>query len=291
MKIICPKCKNEKTKKRGLRHTQNRGKIQRYECKSCKHSFVKDDGFYRMRNAPKKITLCLDLFFRGLSTREIQQHLKAFYPSNSSWVSVYKWIIKYSLVIGSFTDKLKINSGIEVQIDEMEYKTRGKISYFIDCIDAQTRYMVHSKYVSSRGQLELKRFLRKIKQRTNSKLKIVTTDGFLAYKNIVKKTFGFNNKLRKNNVEHNVVNASKGEGFNYKIERLHNSIRHRTKTFRGFHAFGSAQAIMKGYEIYYNFIRKHQAIGCCPYQLATGLRLDSVNKWIELIALSKSKDF
>ena len=71
------------------------------------------------------------------------------------------------------------------------------------------------------------------------------------------------------------------------IERMHNSIRERTKVFRGFHgSVESAEMIMKGYEIYYNFIRKHQAIKCCPYQLATDLNLNSNNKWLELINMS-----
>ena len=70
---------------------------------------------------------------------------------------------------------------------------------------------------------------------------------------------------------------------------MHNSIRERTVTFRGFHGrIESAQAIMKGYEIFYNFIRKHQAIGVCPYELATDIKLDNPNKWMGLIELSKN---
>ena len=44
-KLSCPKCNSESLKKRGFRKTQNRGKIQRYECKKCKNSFVQDLGF------------------------------------------------------------------------------------------------------------------------------------------------------------------------------------------------------------------------------------------------------
>lgn len=44
---------------------------------------------------------------------------------------------------------------------------------------------------------------------------------------------------------------------------------------------------MKGIEVYYNFITKHQAINCCPYELATNLKLKSNNKWIELIKLAR----
>ena len=82
--------------------------------------------------------------------------------------------------------------------------------------------------------------------------------------------------------------------FNYSIERLHNNVRARTKVMRGFHgSLNSANAIMKGFEIYYNFITKHQQIKCCPYELAvcdedTKEYLKEVkNKWLGLIYLTK----
>lgn len=46
---------------------------------------------------------------------------------------------------------------------------------------------------------------------------------------------------------------------------------------------------MKGLEVYYNFVREHLAIGCCPYELAIPELKDKLNvpnKWIELIKLS-----
>jgi len=46
---------------------------------------------------------------------------------------------------------------------------------------------------------------------------------------------------------------------------------------------------MKGIEIYYNLITKHQAINCCPYELAVlNLKL-GINKWLDLIKLSNQK--
>lgn len=77
-----------------------------------------------MRNNLKKITLCLDLFFKGVSTRQIQEHLQQFYPHNSSWVTIYNWVIKYSKQISNFTDNIKINVGKELQIDEMKVGKR-----------------------------------------------------------------------------------------------------------------------------------------------------------------------
>lgn len=54
-----------------------------------------------------------------------------------------------------------------------------------------------------------------------------------------------------------------------------------------FKNINSANAIMKGFEVYYNFIMKHQAINKCPYELATDLKLNNPNKWVELIHISK----
>jgi len=298
-KICCPKCKSFNFKKNGKRKTENRGLIQRYLCKDCSYRFTYDDGFFRMRNHPNKITCAIDLFYKGVSTRKVQEHFQAFYPHNSSHKSIYKWVIKYSEMISKFTDKLKVKTGQEIQVDEMEYhrrfnhKNKQKVSkdWFIDSIDVQTRFMVASKYAPKREQVELREVLAKVRYKTEGYVTTITTDGYTAYEKVVKKTFGYDNKQGKYKIIHNKVTASKGEGFNLFIERLHNSIRERTKTFRGFHGcIESAQAIMQGYQIFYNFIRKHQAINCSPYELATNIKLENPNKWLELIQLSKDNN-
>jgi len=74
-KVLCPHCKSNVVVKQGFFKTQAHGKQQRYFCKNCNKKFILQTSFYRMRNHPKKITLCLDLFYKGISTKEIQQHL------------------------------------------------------------------------------------------------------------------------------------------------------------------------------------------------------------------------
>lgn len=293
----CPKCSSEKIKKDGLRKTKNRGLIQRYKCKYCNHKFIENDGFFRMRNSPQKITLCLDLFYRGISTRKIQEHLRAFYPHNSSNVSIYKWVVKYAKIINNFTSKLKLNVGSEIQVDEVEYRRRKshkqkrgtEVNWFIDSVCPKTKFLVASNYCKNRSQKEVREIIKSIKTKTENQVKVITTDGWMAYEKSIKDIYTYSNKTKSYAVEHNKVNASKGEGFNHPIERLHNSLRARTKTFRGFHgSISSANAIMKGYEVYYNFITRHQAINCSPYELATNLKLNSENKWLELIKLSNT---
>jgi len=286
-KIICPHCKTEHIKKDGKRKTQNRGLIQRYKCLECNKKFVLDDGFFRMRNSPQKITLCLDLFYRGVSTRKVQELLQAFYPHNSSWVSIYSWVVKYAKMISKFTETLKLQVGKEIQVDEMEYRVNKQKAFFIDSIDTTTRFMVASEFVRGRTTEDLKQVIKRAKDKTDNQISICTTDGFYAYHKAVKSVFGYNKNLKQFNVKHNIVTQLKNEGFNHKVERMHSNIRARTKTFRGFGSINGGNAVMKGYETYYNFIRVHQAIGKCPYELATDLKLNNPNKWIELIQLSK----
>lgn len=295
MKTMCPNCKSQEIVKRGFFQTEAHGKQQRYFCKSCNKKFIEQTPFYRMRNAPQKITLCIDLFYKGVSTRQIQSHLQAFYPHNSSWVSIYKWVIKYSNKISKFTDNLKVNIGSEVQVDEMEYHRRKShkaklgvsCDWFIDSICPKTKFMIASEYFKSRGAEEIKKIIQSIKNKSENKIQFITTDGLNAYPDVIKKVFGYDRYKQKVNVIHNKVTASKGDGFNYPIERLHNNIRTRTKVFRGFHGSNeSAKSIMKGWEVYYNFIRPHLSLkGKTPSELATDIRLKD-NKWLELINLS-----
>ena len=93
---------------------------------------------------------------------------------------------------------------------------------------------------------------------------------------------------RKSKIIHNIVIADE-RGFNYPIERLHNTIRERTKVMRGFHGcLESAQAIMKGLEINYNFNRKHMSLGKkTPAEVAIPNLELGINKWLDLIRMSK----
>ena len=304
--ILCSKCKSNNIIKWCKRKTENRGLIQRYKCKDCGKYFIIDDGFFRMRNTPQKITLCLDLFYRGVSTRKVQEHLQAFYPYSSDHSTILRWLWKYSKIISNYTNQLKLNVGSEIQVDEIEYHRRldhskgskgAEKNFFIDSIDPTTKFMVASEYAKSRDSKNIKVVVKRAKERTQSEtqrqIKKVTTDGWMAYNKVIKNVFGYNLKENRYNVIHNRVPVSeKEEVFNYPIERLHNNVRARTKVFRGFHgSLRSANLILKGYEIYYNFIRINQAINKCPYELACPELKDKlgVNKWLDLIRLSNQQ--
>ena len=288
--IICEKCDGKNIKKDGVRETKNRGKVQRYKCLGCSHRFSIDDGFWKMKNQEDKITSCMNMYYAGMSLRKIQEHLQMFTPKNSHYSTIYRWVVKYANMISTLTNNLQIESGIELMSDEMEYHRLGEQNWFVDVMDTETRFMVASDYMKSRTIDNLTRVLKHGKFATGEQVKVITTDGLKGYPRVLRKAFGVNNKFKINpKIQHNIVIASE-RGFNHKIERLHNSIRDRTKIIRGFHgSLESARAIMKGYEIYYNFVRKHKGIdNKTPQEEAIPELTLSTNKWLSLIKLSKT---
>ena len=299
-KVSCSKCNSNWIKKDGKRKTENRGKVQRYRCKDCRFRFVIDDGFYRMRNDSNKITAGIDLYYKGVSLRKVQEHFQAFYPHNSSHMSVYRWIVKYAEMVGNLVDNIPIKCGKEMQSDEMEYYRRkskyfkGKEqNWFVDTFDVETKFMVTGEYMRGRTNENLIKVMKKAKFKTGEQVKIVTTDGLRGYPRVLRRVFSLQSPYHassrtRSKIIHNVVIADE-RGFNYPIERLHNTIRERTKTMRGFHGcIESAHAIMKGLEINYNFNRRHMSLGKkTPAEIAIPQLELGVNKWLDLIKLSK----
>ena len=74
------------------------------------------------------------------------------------------------------------------------------------------------------------------------------------------------------------------------MERLHGTIRQKNKVMRGLNAEESAQTMMDGLRIYYNFIRPHSALdGKTPAQKAN-IELDEA-KWLTLIKMASKTRF
>ena len=75
------------------------------------------------------------------------------------------------------------------------------------------------------------------------------------------------------------INAVKLQGNrnNNKMERLNGEIRDREKVMRGLKKDDTS--ILKGYQIYHNFIREHEGLNGKTPSEACGIRIEGKNKW------------
>jgi putative transposase len=73
---------------------------------------------------------------------------------------------------------------------------------------------------------------------------------------------------------------------NNKMERMNGEVRDREKTMRGLKKMDSR--ILKGYQLFHNYIREHEALdGKTPAEKC-GIKIAGKNKWITIIQNSSS---
>ncbi|MDQ1279188.1 MAG: putative transposase, partial [Thermoproteota archaeon] len=116
------------------------------------------------------------------------------------------------------------------------------------------------------------------KELMGKKPKTIITDGNQVYHDAYNKEFWTSKNPR---TEH--INAIKfsSNNNNNKMERLNGEIRDREKVMRGLKTKDTPT--LKGYQIYHNYIRPHEALkGKTPSEMC-GVKVKGENKWITLI--------
>lgn len=79
-----------------------------------------------------------------------------------------------------------------------------------------------------------------------------------------------------------------GQVHNNKMERMNDEVRDREKVMRGLKK--SDTPILKGYQLFHNYIRPHEGLdGDIPADRA-GIKVEGENKWITLIQNASRED-
>jgi len=293
---VCPKCQSGDVIENGKRHNKS-GVITRYLCKTCGFRFTGKDGFQRRRSEPEKIALALDLYFRGMSLRQIVEHFQQVYTLKVSHQTIYNWITHYSMLAADWMDSQNAKVGEKWHVDETVVNVDGEQRYLWNVMDSETRMLLATHLSRTRSIPETRIPLRKAKDMTETRPKLVFTDGMHAYKPAIRKEFsrrarkgdyliGQGSGVRFN--PHRVVPSIRAEKSNNRIERLHGTEKSRIKIMRAFDQDHGAAMLMDGWRVHYDMIRTHQAIGKTPAE-AAGIPSLNGFKWAELLKLAASR--
>jgi len=273
---ICPYCQSKEIVKRGVRHN-NYGDIQRFSCKVCGKWFVINLGFEKMKASPQVITSAMQLYFSGASFRNTAKFLR-LQGVKVSHVAVYKWVKKYVGLMEKYIDKLRPQVSDTWRADELWVKIKGDMKYLFAIMDDETRYWIAQEVAESKFKHDARKLFQLAKKVTRKKPMTMITDGLPAYHDAYKKEF---RTLRKPRTEHIRHIKLKGDMNNNKMERLNGEIRDREKVMRGLK--NKDTPILKGYQIYHNFIREHEGLdGKTPAEVC-GIKVEGKNKWKTLI--------
>ena len=280
-KPVCKFCGSPEV----IRYGRKNGK-QNYFCNHCERKFVNNGEFQRLKTNPQVITVTLDLYFKGVSLRKIADHLKQFYNLKVTHVSVYNWIERYITVLDGYVSSLDPELSDTWHTDEMMVNIHGKMEWLWNVMDKDTRFQLANVISKTRRLEDARRVFQTAKRTARDKRpKKIVTDGLHQYRKAVKKEF---DTVRTTKHVRNV--GLQDAECNNVIERLHGTIRERTKVLRGIK--DEETPIIDGQRVYYSFIRPHMGLeGKTPAEMA-GLDLQlGDNRWLGLLtqALTHAK--
>ena len=280
----CRYCQSKEVVKSGFRKNK-KGKVQLYKCNSCGKVFSENTTFAKMKHKGEIITIVLDLYFKNVSLRKIQEHLQDIHGVKVTHVTIYNWIQKYSVILKKYADKVTEISGInnspQLHADEMMIKVGGQYVWEWNVMDFETKFLTRNIISEVRNLPDAVKVFRETRSKLNYAPKTVVTDVYGAYPRAIRKSF-----FRVPGVKHKRVVKLSEKVSNNPIERFNGSMREVTRTRRGFCSIESTRKIMNGFVAYYNFIRPHMSLGCTPAE-ASGINLNlDDNRWLGMIDMA-----
>lgn len=275
----CPSCNSVNIKKDGVRHNKS-GDLQKYECLDCGKWFSINIGFKKMKHNPRAVTTAMQLYFSGESLRNTQKSLKLI-GTEVSHITINNWIEKYITIMQKYVDNLKPNISQTWRADEVYVKIRGDLKYLFALMDDETRYWIAQEVADGKQTHDASYVFHEAKEIAGKIPETLITDGLHSYKEAFRKEFLTTTTPKSQHISAIKLSGKAHTANNNKMERINGEIRDREKTMRGLKKKDTA--ILKGMQVYHNYIRPHEGLeGKTPAE-ACGIELKGENKWITLI--------
>ena len=270
----CKYCGSESLIKKGF----VKGK-QLHKCKKCGHRFHLNGKFVKMRIGKETIVTALNLYFDGLSLRKTQRNLEQIFGEKVSQVTILNWIKKYAKLVKEFAMTLTPQLSGLWHEDETMLKCEGRNVWFWEMIDEDTKFLVASHISGTRTLKDTITVFKRGYEQSKVRPRAVFVDGSFVYKRAFNKVFWTRYKDERPELIQRV--GIRTRETNNIVERLHGTVKDRTKPMRGFKSFESTKAILEGFTIHYNYVRPHQSLsGKTPAQAS---RMKAPNNWKHLI--------
>jgi len=259
LEFQCPSCQATgiDIERSGTYHNSS-GLVQRLLCKRCGRDFTDRTSFEKMKTNARTVLAALDLYFRGLSYRKIAEHLGEIYGVHMTHVAVFNWIKKYMRILRLYVKRIRPIAGKKWHCDEMKYSIDGEGQYLWNLMDSRTRFLLACQVTQRRRKVEVKQELTQGVRTAGAIPATVVTDGLASYPEAVHSL----REQSKGRIQH-VTRA----GQNNRQERLNQTLRERTRVMR----VNNGKVLRRfaaEYALYYNFFRKHTALGQTPAQAA-----------------------
>ncbi|HEY1198588.1 MAG TPA: DDE-type integrase/transposase/recombinase [Thermoplasmata archaeon] len=298
-KQSCPSCRSGNVVGDGKRLNKS-GAVSKFKCRACGACFSGREGFHNRRSDPEMIAKALDLYFRGVSFRQVAQHFAQAYGLKLSPMTVYRWVTHYSALAAEWMAKQGANVGETWHVDERVVNVNGEHAYLWNVMDSDTRFLLASRISKGRGVPEARAAFQEAKAGTEVRPMEIRSDGLAVYPEAIKKEF-MRRRLPTDPprdmkhahfsyfTPHRVVPSIRAPESNNILERLNGTSKDRTKTMRAYDNEDGAEALSLGWKVHYNMIRDHLALGTTP-GVAAGIAPLPGFRWRAILDLAVRRE-
>jgi len=162
--------------------------------------------------------------------------------------------------------------------DELYVKIKGDMKYLFAIMDDETRFWIAQEIADSKYTHDARTLFQAGVKATGKKPMTLITDGLPAYHDAYNKEF---RTLAYPRTKHVNAIRLRGDKNNNKMERMNGEVRDREKTMRGLKKVDTP--ILKGYQLFHNYIRPHEGLNGKTPSEACGIKVEGKNKWMTLI--------
>lgn len=270
----CKYCLSETVKPSG----SMRGK-KMLKCLDCGKRFIENDSLPRMRVNKHAIVTAMSMYYEGLSVRKVSRQLENIFGEKVSQMTIWNWVQKYSKLVSAFTKTLSPQLGGKWHHDETVIRCDGQNEWFWEMIDEDTRFLVASHLSGTRTLEDTIAVFRQALEVAKSRPQALFVDGSHTYDQAFNKVFYSRYKAARVELVKRI--GIRSRETNNIVERLHETVKERTRPMRGFKNEDSARTILEGYVVNYNFARPHLSLkGKTPAEQA-GIALKGWKQLIE----------
>lgn len=249
---------------------------QQYKCKKCNHRFIQWKPNHRMRHPLNIVATAIYMHQQYLSLRKVRDYLrgkKVFV----TYMTIKYWIEKFGPIMKEFVSSFKYEFSGLWHFDEVVFKWKirdkknkhrvieDKAYYCWNAMDAESRFMIYPEYSDVRDSEYAKKVTNRFLSFAKNPPQQVVTDSFSGYNLAFKDTlFRANPRL-----EHTRFVMIRGEHGNNVQERANQTLRDRTRLFKGFRPIKNSKKTADMIFTFINFIRPHTSLnGKTPAEVA-----------------------
>lgn len=265
-----------------VRNGHSRNKQQRYLCKKCGSVFIDNEALPRMQISVRQLGEVIGQYYGGMSLKELRRQFEQQHGKTLSRSSFDRWLIRFSKIAVDEASKYHPKVGDKWIADETVLKIGGKNIWCWDIIDSDTRFLLATHLSLTRTTRDAQALMEKAKSVASKAPKVVLTDSLRAYIDGIELTWGSETRHIQSQP------FAEADISTNKIERFHSTLKTRTEIMRGLKSLKTAQALLDGWLVHYNFFRSHESINDKTPAEEAGVKFP-YKDWLDVIEAQSPK--